>query len=212
MSARRRHYAWLLYAAALAGAFLCFCWYLRWQPYSARLFLPLFVAAMPLAAAAAGRMLPLWALALLSLFFLDAARLPVLQNWTRPLAGPRNLFLIPRDAAYFSDMPPDAERSYREAVDRVARSGCRTVAIDIGQNQLEYPFQALLRERDPAVRFQHAGVTGATLRYAAPDPPAPCAVLCLECVGRPAKLALYSPLGPPAQLGRAVLFLRAPTN
>ena len=167
-SARRRDYACLLYAAALAGAFLYFCWYLRWQPYSARLFLPLFVAAMPLAAAAAGRVLPLWGLALVSLFFLDAARLPVLQNWTRPLRGPRNLFTIPRDAAYFSDMPADAESSYRQAVDRVTRSGCETVGIDIGENQLEYPFQALLRERDRRLRFQHAGVSGATLRYAAP--------------------------------------------
>jgi hypothetical protein len=209
-SARRRDYAWLLYAAALGGAFLCFCWYLRWQPYSARLLLPLFVAAMPLAAAAAGRVLPLWALALVSLFFLDAARLPVLQNWTRPLRGPRNLFTIPRDAAYFSDVPSpaDAERSYRQAVDRVARSGCETIGIDIGENQLEYPFQALLRERDPRVRFQHTGVAGATLRYALPSPPAPCAVFCLECAGQPRKLTLYSPIGPPAQMGRAILFLR----
>ncbi len=208
--ARRRDFRWLLYAAALAAAFLGFCWYLRWQPYSARLFLPLFVAAMPLAAAAAGRTLPLWALAVMSLFFVDAARLPVLQNWTRPLRGPRNLFTIPRDSAYFSDMPfpAESERAYREAADRVARAGCQTVGIDIGENQLEYPFQALLRERDRRVRFQHAGVTGATLRYAAAVPPAPCAVLCLECAGRPGKLAQYSGLGPPVQLGRAVLFLR----
>ena len=150
------------------------------------------------------------ALAGMSLFFVDAARLPVLENWTRPLRGPHNLFTIPRDAAYFSDMPfpAESEGAYREAADRVARAGCRTVGIDIGENQLEYPFQALLRERDPRVRFQHAGVTGATLRYAPSVSPAPCAVFCLECAGRPGKLALYSALWPPVQLGREVLFLR----
>ena len=204
----RRDRRWLLYAAALGGGFLFFCLYLRWQPYSARLFLPLFVAGTPLAASMVHRR-RLWVTVALCLFFLDAARGPLLQNWTRPLRGPRNLFSIPRDTAYFSDMPSaaDAERSYREAADRVIRSDCRTAGIDIDNSQLEYPFQALLHERDPRILFLHTGVTNSTARYASPDQPAPCAVFCLECAGDPQKTALYSRIGPPKEVGRAVLFL-----
>ena len=135
-------------------------------------------------------------------------RLPALQNWTRPLRGPHNLFSIPRDQAYFTDIPsPDAWSSYREAADRIQRAGCRTVAIDIGENQLEYPLQALLRERNRSVRFEHAGVANGTVRYAPPDQPPPCAVVCLECAGKPDKLAQYRAVAPPREIGRLVLFV-----
>jgi hypothetical protein len=205
---RLRDYRWLIYAAALAAAFFLFCGYLRWQPYSARLFLPLFVLAAPLAAAATSR-IPWPAVAILCLFFLDGARLPLFQNWTRPLRGPHSLFTIPRDTAYFSDLPSstELERSYAQAADRVLRSGCGAVGIDIGENQLEYPFQALLRERTPRVRFFHAGVASATVRYAGPSPPSPCAVFCLDCAGKQQKIAAYGSIGPPVELGPAALFV-----
>src|SRR5271157_176497 len=199
---RKRGRWWLVYAAALAAAFLLFCAYLRWQPYAARLFLPLFVLGAPLAAAALERVRPAWLLLPVCLFLADTARLPALENWTRPLRGPNNLFLIPRDRAYFTDIPsPGAEQSYRGAAAAILRSGCRAVAIDAGEGQLEYPLQALLRERDPAVRFRHVGVTNGTLRYAPRNEPPPCAVVCLECAGKPGKLAQYQLVGQPAVFG-----------
>jgi hypothetical protein len=195
---RRREFTWLIYVASLAAGFLLFCGYLQWPPYSARLFVPLFIAAAPLGAAVLSRVRPAWLAIPVCLFFADTARLPALQNWTRPLRGPNNLFSIPRDRAYFTDIPADAATSYPEAVGRIARTGCRAVGIDIGENQLEYPLQALLRERTPAVRFQHVGVAGAT--------PAVCAVVCLECAGKPWKLQEYRWLGRPVEIGRLVLF------
>jgi hypothetical protein len=208
---RKRGRLWVVYAASLAAAFLLFCGYLRWQPYSARLFLPLFVLGAPLAAAALERVRPAWLLIPVCLFLAGTARLPALENWTRPLAGPHNLFSIPRDRAYFTDIPsPVAERTYREAAGRIVGSGCRAVAIDIGESQLEYPLQALVREREPAARFYHAGVANRTLRYFPPNRPQPCAVVCLECAGKPGKLAQYQLVGQPAALGGLVLFLSEP--
>src|SRR4029078_2966351 len=110
-------------------------------------------------------------------FLLTTARLPVLENWTRPLKGPHSLLSTPREDNYFTDMVQwNNKPEYLEAVDRAARAGCLQVGIDIGRNQLEYPFQALLRERLPAVRFTHVGVTNVSARYAVADATPPCAV------------------------------------
>ena len=202
---RRRF--WVLYAASLAAGFLLFCFYLKWQPDLARLELPLFVLAAPLPALLLERLRPQALALLLCVFLVSVARRPVLQNWTRPLRGPGNLFVTARDDNYFNDMGQFHNRdSYFQAVALAARSACRNIGIDITRNQLEYPFQALLRERSGDVRFVHTDVTNASARYAARGAPRPCAVVCLECAGDAAKTALYGSLGPPLTAGRFLWF------
>ncbi len=191
-----RHRRWRLYAAALAAAFLLFCFYLKWQPFQARLELPLFVLAAPLAARLLDSLRPAALAPVICLFLLTGARLPAIENWTRPLRGPASLWRTSRDENYFSDMSQWHNKAfYLEAVDRVAAGGCSSVAIDISENQLEYPFQALLRERNPAARFSHPGMDAH-----------PCALLCLDCAGKQPKLDLYRGMGPPVTIGSFVLF------
>jgi len=203
---RRR--AWILYGSGLLTAFLLFCFYLKWQEYMVRLELPLFVLAAPLAAAFLEALRPSILAIAVCLFLVSSARLPLLQNWTRPLKGPQSLFVTSREDNYFRDMVQwDNRASYMPSVDLTARSGCDLVGIDIGQNQLEYPFQALLRERNPGVRFVHTGVENASARYAAPGQPTPCAVFCPDCEGVARRIAMYSRIGPPVTLGHFLLFL-----
>jgi len=201
---RRR---WVVYAAGLAGAILLFCFYLKWQPFLSRLELPLFVLAAPLGGMLLESLRPAWLAAPVCLFLLSGARLPLFENWTRPLRGPHSLWVEARDDAYFNDMGQWNNRaSYLGAVGLVARSGCGTVGIDIGENQLEYPFQALMLRARPGVRFVHTGVENASARYYPPHPPRPCAVLCLDCIGNRAKQALYEPIGEPVVIGRFLVF------
>jgi hypothetical protein len=204
-----RNRRWTLYAAALLSAFLLFCLYLKWQPFLARLELPLFVLGAPLAARLVEKLrYPAVAVAL-ALFLVNNARPALFENWTRPLKGPRSLFATARDDNYFSDMGQWNNRaSYLESVDRTARSGCTRIGLDISQNQLEYPFQALLRERNPKVRFLHTGVDNASARYAEAGAAPPCAVLCPDCIGNQRKIALYREIGPPLEIGRFLLFLK----
>jgi hypothetical protein len=204
-----RNRQWTLYAAALFTAFLLFCLYLKWQPFLARLELPLFVLGAPLAAYLVEKLRHPAIAVVLALFLANNARPALFENWTRPLKGPHSLFATARDDNYFSDMGQWNNRaSYLESVDRVARSACTQVGLDISENQLEYPFQVLLRERNPQVHFVHTGVTNASARYADPTTPPPCAVLCPDCIANQQKIALYREIGPPIEIGRFLLFLR----
>lgn len=164
---------------AIAG-FLAFCVYLKWQPFMARMFLPLFVAASPLA----GLIRVGWAQAALALILIDGARLPALENWVRPLQGPKSVLRVPRADQYFSDLQLWMNQaSYEKSAALVAASSCKTVGIDITNLQLEYPLMALLRAKDSAIQFVHAGVENESQHYAPPVADAPCAVVCLKCLG-----------------------------
>jgi 4-amino-4-deoxy-L-arabinose transferase-like glycosyltransferase len=209
LAAATRNRPWMWYAAALLSAFLLFCLYLKWQPFLARLELPLFVLGAPLAAFLVEKLRHPAAAVVLALFLVNNSRAALFQNWTRPLKGPQSLRATARDDNYFRDMGQWNNRaSYLESVDRTARSGCREIGLDISENQLEYPFQALLRERDPRVRFVHTGVTNASARYAPANAPPPCAVLCPDCIANQQKIALYREIGPPIEIGRFLLFLK----
>ena len=199
---------WLIYALSLIAGYLFFCFYVRWQPWDARYLLGPFVLAAPLAGQLLGSMRPRALAIAIAILLFSLARLPATENWLRPLRGPGNVFGVSRDEQYFADIAGmHNQASYWGAVDLTARSDCRMVGIDSSENQLEYPFQALLRERAPGIRFVHTGVENPTAHYADPRAPAPCAVLCLDCIDNARKLALYAPLGPPITIGRFLLFL-----
>jgi hypothetical protein len=203
------------YSVALAAALITFCAYLKWQPFMARLFIPVFVLASPLIGTLA-RSIPgrydiakQLILAVVCLFLLDNARHPVLDNWVRPLRGPNSVLHIDRDIQYFADMTPwkNAD-AFRKSVDALAASGCHTVAIDITDFQLEYPLQAMLRERNPGVTFVHTAVDNPSRVYAPPVADEPCAVVCLECVNDAARRARYSGMGKTQALDTFVVFLK----
>lgn len=214
---RRREHERPLYMLALLCAFVAFCAYLKWQPFLARLLLPLFVLAAPLAGVIveigghAFGPVRRWLVIAICLFLLNNARPALLENWVRPLKGPKSVLHTPRSAQYFADMSQwDNKASYWKSVDLLANSNCDTVGIDITDLQLEYPLQALLRERKPETRFIHTGVQNVSARYPQPIDRRPCAVACLDCAGDLKRLALYGDFRTNVIVDRFVIFLRGP--
>jgi hypothetical protein len=198
----------LLYALALAAAFVLFCFYLKWQPFMARMLLPLFVLASPVAGIVGERIRPSALQVLVCLFLLNNTRPYLFENWIRPLKGPNSLLRTSRDSNYLSDMSQWQERKwFVPAVDATAGLSCSTIGIDINHFQVEYPFQALLRERRPGTHFVHTGVRNASMKYAPPVSASPCAVMCLDCAGDAASVDLYRGFGPPRQIGGFLLFV-----
>jgi hypothetical protein len=207
-----------LYALGLACGVVAFCFYLKWQPYQARLFLPLFVLGAPLTGvlgeARRGRAaVPIVLILFLVSILINNARHPLFENWVRPLKGSRSVLHTPRDDQYFSDMQQwGNSETYRQTVDILAKNGCQTVGLDITHLQLEYPLQVLLRQRLPEVRFLHTGVENASKQYRQPIDTPPCAVVCLDCDGDSPRLQLYSALdlalGTSERIGKFVILLK----
>ena len=194
-----------MYAASLIAGFIAFCAYLKWQPNFSRLQLPLFVLAAPLAGIVekAGRR----GIAQIAfcLLLLDNARAPALENWVRPLKGPRSVLHVPRDQQYFSDLSQWNNReSFLETVDLLKNSHCDTVGIDITRLQIEYPIEALFHGR-----FLHAGVENASSHYRQPVPEKACAVVCLDCLGDTGHLALYGDYPNSREIGKFVVLTKA---
>jgi hypothetical protein len=141
------------------------------------------------------------------LFLLSLARRPVLENWVRPLLGPRSVLRVPRDVQYFADMTEwNVRPAYERAASLLASHHCRTVGIDSTVFQLEYPLMALLRERRPGTVFLHTGVANASGRYPQPVAQSPCAVVCLNCADDPKRAAIYSSLPHRTGIGKFFVF------
>ena len=199
----------LWYLLGVLAGFVLFCFYLKWQLFLARMFLPLFVLASPVAGVELGKLRPLAAQWLLCLFLLNNSRPFLLENWVRPLKGANSILRTSRDDQYFADMKPWNNReSYLRAVDLMSRDQCEQIGIDIHEFPLEYPFQALMRERKPDVQFDHTGVNNESTKYARRQPNRACAVLCMDCAGKPDRLNRYHDFPKVSQAGEFVMFFR----
>jgi 4-amino-4-deoxy-L-arabinose transferase-like glycosyltransferase len=189
-----------LYALALLCGLAAFCAYLKWQPFEARLLLPLFVAGSPVAGMALDRGLQagssfsrLLVQVALCVFLLSVARLPLLENWVRPLRGPKSVLRVPRGDQYFSDMSQwNNAPTYQKTVRLLASLECPVIGIDATNLSLEYPLVALLREEKPQTRFLPTGVRNASTRFRPPVSGEPCAIVCMDCADDDRRRNLYS--------------------
>jgi hypothetical protein len=184
---RRRH-ALRGCVVAVAGGLVLFCAILKWQPWNARLMLPLFLLAAPVAGAVLGQeSFGRWAAAIAALLLFCSLPWAVL-NATRPLIGPESVLATPRLAQSFAARPA-LRAPLAEAARAIAASGCRQIGFEIGPDDPEYLIWAALAAESAAPeRLEHVRVTNRSAKLSS-QPPfgsfAPCAVIVLAPPGVP---------------------------
>jgi hypothetical protein len=167
---RRGPPLFLIYSLGLIFAFLTFAAYLRWQPWHARLELPLLVLSAPLIGAVVARLSNFLVLGALGAVLIVAAVPWVIDNQSRPMVGfalpaainaqPRYLpagetiFNTPRIDLYFVKRPY-LEGPYAEAVARAAQTNCREIALWSGADDWEYPLWVLANQSGGQIRIDH---------------------------------------------------------
>ncbi len=137
----------------------------KWQPDISRFHMPVFILAMPAAAAVLGaRLGPRAMLALMALLFAYAA--PVVLDNPQHAAGPFGYFGAERLGQHFYHHP-SVEPAYRELTEVVRREKVKTIGLKLRYIYFEYPlWVALLPEG--VTRIEHIDV-GDVQHYIAPS-------------------------------------------
>lgn len=144
--------ALFLLLAVVAG-FLLFSFYLRWQPWHSRLWVPLFVVA----AGGVGVALEFLSGAAIRGAITVSLMLGVMPalvlNPPRPLVWRQPIYTIAREWQYFAeDYRP--YQTYRDAADYLASAGCYDIGVWVRGDGAEYQLWALLQTRAARVGRQ----------------------------------------------------------
>jgi hypothetical protein len=166
-------------ASVVLAGFLLFCLVLTWQPWNARLHLPLFLLLAPVFAAAAAMLFSGRAARGIGATLLLLALPWAIGNATRSLIGEASVFAVSRLSQYFA-VRPNLERSYRSAMDLIRRSGCDRIGFLFRPDEVESPFWSFLSLDSEPRRFEHVFVKNKSARLAAKAPFAtfsPCVIV-----------------------------------
>ena len=133
--------------------FLLFCAVFRWQPWHARLHIPIFGLLAPLAGLCLGRMhAGAWGTALV-VGFSVVWFIPSMPNVTRPFWGERNIFTTDRVEQRFSIRRQWLPGS-KLMVDVAQAIDAREIGFHMGHNEYQHPLMQMMREQlGDGVRF-----------------------------------------------------------
>ncbi|HYN80913.1 MAG TPA: glycosyltransferase family 39 protein [Gemmatimonadaceae bacterium] len=149
----RKHATSLFLLLAVVTGFLLFSFYLRWQPWHSRLWVPLFVVGAGAVGVAFESILaPVIRAGIIVSMMLGVLPALVL-NPPRPLVLRQPIYAIPRERQYFAeDYRPYT--TYRDAADHLASAGCYDIAVWMRGDGAEYQLWAVLQTRAARVGRQ----------------------------------------------------------
>lgn len=217
----RRRWA-VLYAAGIFTSFVLFCALLRWQMWSSRYHLPLFVLGSALIGLALERYFPralantiAATLVLFGVFLALTNRSRSLIPWSRV-----DDIYHSRAEQYFANEHQSIAPANIAAARFVNRLECRNIAIDsyLPDSEIKdgpasffvYPLLALIHADGRTRNVWYTGVENLSSRYENQQfHPAPCAVICMDCVNHPEKWNAYSAIGALPVFGNIVILNHA---
>jgi hypothetical protein len=156
------------YAICLAGAFLLFCGYLKWEPWVSRLHLPLFVAATPVCGLVFSRDGVRRVGYVLAVLLLGVGIFYATENEVRPLVGEQSILRQSRTNLYFTVRPERLE-PFLNAAAAAAGGNPSRIGLLTGVDDWEYPLRVLVRaQKGAAIPFEHVNVQNES-RNCAPE-------------------------------------------
>ena len=148
------------YLFALLAGFLLFCLILKWQPWHSRLHLPLFVLWSPIVGIFYENQTKLLIAA--TLLMTALARIPVTENYLRPLVGERRITQTTRMNQYFPSKAHE-QAAYVDAAALLRTHNCTQVGLMIGWDEFEHPLWVLLGDLiSDGGRMSHVSVTNSS--------------------------------------------------
>jgi hypothetical protein len=183
----------LNYLFVTASAAILLSLMIKWQPWSSRFHLPLFVLFAPIWVIALDN--PRWRrVADATVVVLPVASSPwVFYNKSRPLIGERNIFAVGRVEQYFTNVPV-LKDPFIEAARLVKSSECRKIGLSQSENDWEYPIWVLIKPAGTkAFRIEHVDVRNHSMRKSAIAPFEafrPCAILSVNSMAGSVKVRM----------------------
>ncbi len=162
------------YGTCVGAAFLLFCLYLKWQPWHARLHLPLLVLSAPWCAAVLSARWPTWTVGAAGAVLLSGTPW-LLFNPSRPAAGEHSVFFGPRIDHYFAERP-ELRRSYGGAADQLRARECARIGLVADDTSWEYPLWILMKNEVQHGWIEHVKVANPSAVAPLSSRGRPCAV------------------------------------
>jgi hypothetical protein len=160
------------YSVCLAGAFLLFCGYLKWEPWVSRLHLPLFVAAAPVCGLVFSRDGVRRVGYVVAVLLLVVGIFYATENEVRPLIGEQSILKQSRTSLYFT-VQPERFEPFSAAAAAVARGNPSRIGLITGVDDWEYPLRVLVRgQQGVTVSFEHVDVRNESRNCSPELPPA----------------------------------------
>src|ERR1700730_1500931 len=214
----RRRWA-LLFAAGIVASFVLFCALLRWQMWSSRYHLPLFVLGSALIGLALEKYFPRSFVNTIAVLLLLLGTFLALNNRSRSLIPWSRVDDVyhPRAELYFTNEHESIAPANIAAADFVNHLDCRNIGIDSyladpeikdgPESLFVYPLLALIHAGDGMQKVWYTGVDNLSSRYEKQQVhPTPCAVICLDCANYSEKSTEYSSIGRASVFGNIVIF------
>jgi len=209
----------LLYAAGILASFVFFCAMLRWQMWSSRYHLPLFVLGSALIGLATEKYFPRHLANTITVILLLCGAFFALTNRSRSLIPWSRVDDVYHSRAelYFTNEHESIAPANITAANFVNHLDCRNVGMDtyVADPEIKdspdsffvYPLLALIHADGGTRSVWYTGVDNLSSRYQSRQiHPSPCVVICLDCVNHPEKWSEYTYIGRPSVFGNIVVF------
>jgi 4-amino-4-deoxy-L-arabinose transferase-like glycosyltransferase len=159
--------ALLPYISAVSAGFVIFCFVLKWQPWSSRLQLPLFILWSPVIGMVLSRQDRGKYVNAIVILLLLASIPYIIKNESRPLISNRHQLSIMKSDRldqYFYNYP-ELKGSYYASVRQALDHECNSIGLQLGSDDWEYPIWIIAQEiKNKLPRIEHVQVNNVSAK------------------------------------------------